>query len=282
MSRDEEAQVSPELAIRNYMVVCLVALGAVLIVLMYILEPENLSQWAALPVALGVVSVVFRWRLGPVLVLVALGSLFYVDRLIQDFHTLGPFSEPRRPLAVWVLSGGLLGYCAAHYRLLGLTAQLLPPDPRRFEEPVAGSGDPATTPGVVAGSPDPATADRKSPSALASSRPISAWEIGSLILALPIWAFLAQLAEQLLPKEGARAHNMSRELLQAVVLAWILTVGTLVVVSLLRYLGRQLMTRPQALLYLQDVLWRETRRDQRRVQRWLVWRKLRRRRKVQP
>jgi hypothetical protein len=279
MSREVETRVPPESAIRNYMVVCLVALGVVLAALMYILEPDGLTHWAALPVALGAVSVVFRWRIGPVLLLVTLGSLFYVDKTVQVFYVLWPSSEERSPLAVWVLSGGVLGYCAAHYRLLGLTSALLPSDPRRFAELVAGSGNPATTRGVVAGFPDPPATDRRPPALVPVARPVSAWEIGSLMLALPIWAFLAQLAERLLPNEASHPHELSKELLQGVVLAWALTLGTLVGTGFLSYLGRQMMTRRQAMIYLQDVLWRETRRDQRRIQRWLVWRKLRRRRK---
>jgi hypothetical protein len=53
----------------------------------------------------------------------------------------------------------------------------------------------------------------------------------------------------------------------------------LAVAALLRYLALRRMTPPEAGLYLQDVLWRETRREQRRLNRWLAWAWLRRRRR---
>jgi len=41
--------------------------------------------------------------------------------------------------------------------------------------------------------------------------------------------------------------------------------------SILNYLARRQMTRAEAELMLQDILWRETRREQRRIGRWLAW-----------
>ena len=42
--------------------------------------------------------------------------------------------------------------------------------------------------------------------------------------------------------------------------------------------GRSADPGLEAKLFLQDTLWQETRREQRRIQRWLVWSRLRRRR----
>jgi len=42
-----------------------------------------------------------------------------------------------------------------------------------------------------------------------------------------------------------------------------------------RYWRRVQMDRVSALLMLQDILWNETRGEQRRINRWLAWRKLR-------
>jgi hypothetical protein len=42
-----------------------------------------------------------------------------------------------------------------------------------------------------------------------------------------------------------------------------------------RYWRRLQMDRTTAILMLQDILWRETRSEQRGINRWIVWRKLR-------
>ena len=57
-------------------------------------------------------------------------------------------------------------------------------------------------------------------------------------------------------------------------LAWLLMVGLLVAGTVLAHWRRRQMDRAAAQLLLQDTLWRETRRGQRRIFRWLAWRKL--------
>ena len=49
--------------------------------------------------------------------------------------------------------------------------------------------------------------------------------------------------------------------------------------SVLAYAGLQNLSKCEANLVLQDTMWRQSCRDQRRVQRWLAWASVRRRRK---
>ena len=51
--------------------------------------------------------------------------------------------------------------------------------------------------------------------------------------------------------------------------------------ALLGHWRARQMTAAEGELSLQDTLWRETRREQRRLNRWLAWAELRRRRKEQ-
>ena len=49
--------------------------------------------------------------------------------------------------------------------------------------------------------------------------------------------------------------------------------------AVLAWLGRMLASRQQSLMFLQDQLWAQTRGEQRRINRWAVWARLRRQRK---
>ena len=54
--------------------------------------------------------------------------------------------------------------------------------------------------------------------------------------------------------------------------------GTSAASSVLGYLAWIRMSPAEATLYLQDVAWRETRREQTRINRWIAWAKLKKRR----
>ena len=59
--------------------------------------------------------------------------------------------------------------------------------------------------------------------------------------------------------------------------AWSLLMVLFLTAHAFRFWRRLQMNRATALLLLQDILWRETRAEQRRVNRWIVWQKLRER-----
>ena len=119
---------------------------------------------------------------------------------------------------------------------------------------------------------------RSSPSVPTSKRSpgqITPHEIVWLVLALPLWAVFAQAAWALLPRRW-EAAGLSPRLVQIVVLVWSLGIGYFLVRAGLRLWRHRQRDAQVARLFLQDALWKETRGEQRTINRWLVWRKLRR------
>jgi hypothetical protein len=68
---------------------------------------------------------------------------------------------------------------------------------------------------------------------------------------------------------------MSRELFRTLRIIWVVlaVVGATVVVA--GYLRQAAATPEEALVYMQDVVWRATRREQSHLNRWLAWARLR-------
>jgi hypothetical protein len=65
-----------------------------------------------------------------------------------------------------------------------------------------------------------------------------------------------------------------------ILVVWVLALGVFIVRGLLSYLGREQMTLDEATMILQDVWWKESRGEQRRMGRWLGWARLRYQRRV--
>jgi hypothetical protein len=59
-------------------------------------------------------------------------------------------------------------------------------------------------------------------------------------------------------------------------LAWVLIAGVAVTGAILGHLGWRRTSRSEAAIFLQDGLWHETRREQRRINRWRAWSRRRR------
>jgi hypothetical protein len=153
----------------------------------------------------------------------------------------------------------VLAYAAAQYRLLGLTRHVLPPDTRRRTLPGQGKA-------VAAEGP------RRSPGS------VGPWELPGLLLALPLWAAVASAVWVRLELEEP-LQEFPVVVWRAILLAWVFGLGLAVTATGLGYLGMAQATRAEARVYLQDQMWRETRKDQARLNRWLVWARLRRQRK---
>ncbi len=154
-----------------------------------------------------------------------------------------------------LLCAAVLGYVAGHYRLQSIWHSLLPADSR------------------LRVGPPRAALVLETGTALAGEAPgsqITPQEIASLVITLPVWAVLAQVARALLP-EHWYALGLPGPLVQILVVLWLLAVAFLVVMSFLNVWKHQHHDAATAQLYLQDLLWRETRGEQRRVNRWLSW-----------
>jgi hypothetical protein len=146
-----------------------------------------------------------------------------------------------------LLCVAILAYLVAMYRLQGLRFGLLPTD-RRV---------PAET-------------------AARSEATMSASELVGLIVPIPAAALLAQLALLLLRQRWS-LYELPARWQQFVLVAWTLLIVMFLAASVFQYWRRLQMDRATALLLLQDILWRETRGEQRTINRWIVWQKLRNR-----
>ncbi len=234
-----------EAGVMNYVLMGLVALAVVLLVLVQ----RGLGTWALAPVVAGLIGGVMRF--GPVLFLLA---LTVVADLLPDFadrlHRGTLASVPDL-----VLCGAVLTYVIAHYRAQGMLAHVFPPDPRR-REPAPGRAPFRRRTRVVQ--------PRRSP------RLVSSQEIMGALLILPIFTVLAQLLWKWVPFERDNPGILA-PIWHGLVLVWLLGMGGFVTAGFLGYARRQRMTADEATLYLQDELWTETRREQRRLNRWWVW-----------
>jgi hypothetical protein len=263
-------------AVRDHGLVCLGSL-TLLIGALVLRRPD---PWVLLPAFLGALGLLFRWRAAPVLLLLAVMLLLGSWWLGTDLGRLGTYATTwlrlwltgwwpgrlplsrsgpgwRGPLLVsdLLLAVSLLAYAAGHYRLQGLLVRLFPPDPRQAR--VARRG--------------PEEASRRSPDL------VSARELVVVLVVLTSCAGLASLLWARL-KGQVTELEIDDAAWRGILVLWLLGAGVLVAAGLLRYLVLRRMTPPEAALYLQDVLWRETRREQSRLNRWLAWAWLRRRR----
>jgi hypothetical protein len=243
-----------EQGVVRYTLMGLVALAVVLLVL----TQRGLGIWALAPVAAGLIGSIMRF--GPLLFLLA---LTVVADLLPDFadrsHRGALGSVPDL-----ILSGAVLAYVIAHYRAQGMLWHIFPPDPRRREAVRGRERSPFRRRTRV-------VQPRRAPQS------VSPQEMVGALLMLPIFVVLAQLLWNLAPLERANPGIQS-PVWHGIGLAWLIGLGWVVTAGFLGYARRRSMTAAEATLYLQDELWAETRREQRRLNRWWVWGRHRRQR----
>jgi hypothetical protein len=261
MNRPEADRREPgEAALLIYQVVCLAGLALVLMAQM----THGLGLVDLLLLLLGLLGVAARLRAAPVLVLIllAFGQLnqaaflgargWGLRRAGWSFHA-----------SDIVLCCGTFAYVAGHLRLQALTSYILPPDRRQYE-----------------GTP------RRGPLGWFTNRPVrrrraarlvTAAELIVFLLTLPLWAVLAQAGwAWLSTRQAVLGLDLPTPLLRFLLVTWLLAVGGGVTAAGFAQWRRRTMAPAEAAMILQDVLWRETRREQRRLQRWLAWSRLRR------
>lgn len=235
---------------RFYETLCLAALVGVFLLLL----ARGVGSLVLLPLLIGVGGLAGRgrwggkpltlWRAAPFALVVCLA--FLAGPMAGIFAYLPLVGGSLRLQATTLgedalLALAVLGYLAGHFRLQGLELTPLPVDARR---------------------PEPAGPSR---------RPVPAGEFVVLVLELAACVALAVLVWDRLPADRDDLE-MDPALWRCLILAWLIGVPTLVAGSLLVHLGRLRQTRAEAELALQDEFWRETRREQRRLGRWLAWR----------
>jgi hypothetical protein len=251
MASEPEPDLNSHPAVRGYSLVCLLALLALTI----LVTERGLGWWGLMPVLLGASALLFRWSVGPPLVLVTLAVLLSAQ---ARFRPVGP-GWPEPPLAADLgVCLAVLAYAVGQYRLLGLTRHVLPPDTRRRVLPGRGKSDDE--------------GPRRSPGSVGPS------ELPALLFTLPVWGLAAALFWARL-EVGEPLEGIPPVVWRALLLAWVFGLGLAAVAAGLSYIGMGQASRAEARLFLQDQAWRETRKDQARLNRWLVWARLRRRRK---
>jgi hypothetical protein len=262
-ARGAEARPSTSLfdpAVRPYLVLCLAALGAILLALL-----EKESGLSTMPLILvGLLGLFARLRMAPLLFLLVLVWQQLLHQLLRS-----GYGRRWRPAPAWslevadvVLCGATVAYVIGHYRLQALLHNVFPLDPRRR----VGTArwrfwKIQMLPRIIQ--------EPRSP------RLVSQTEVAVFVITLPAAALLAQLFWAGLVQ--AWPLGFPPALGRFLTLVWVLGVGLLVTAAVLHQVKLRRMTREEAQLLLQDTVWHETRREQRRVSRWLAWARLRER-----
>jgi hypothetical protein len=277
MSSPPEAVAEPDDGVRNYLFLCYAAQLALLLLLL----ERGLQLWGLLPVLIGCGSVALRWRLGPLVFLIALAGLLYIAPALDAVLRAGQRWSTSSVSDV-LLCAAVLAFLVGHYRLQGLVHFIFPRDPRRTTKP------PRSRPVPVAARPPFVVPPQRSPLSASTA------ELVLLLVSLPLWLVLALVCEaKLIPHEaplqelgkdwssrthydyeimGARtASFVVGALWQGRWLLWTFGGGGLLVASLFGYLAWVRASAAEAQIYLQDTVWKETCREQRRIQSWRVW-----------
>jgi len=200
---------------------------------------QSAGRWALIPVLIGAAGLVFRWRAAPLILLAFLAIGQLGPAWMGTMH-----SHRRRPMLPleFGLCATILVYVVCQFRLVALTIGALPRDRRR-------------------------------PTAKALLRPSSGPPSREIVAALTmvgvavVSAFFVWTMTDVIPPRW----NIVKPNWRLGLLAWLLA-GVLVVTSaIVAHLGWRRISRDEAALYLQDTLWHETRREQRRINRWRAW-----------
>jgi hypothetical protein len=272
-----EQDLREEPGVRLYTGFCFAAL---LVMLLALLE-NGLGVWSLLPVMIGCLTVVAHWSVGPPLVLLFLGWLVAarangLDPLASVFVLLA--GRPGRSLvrlsrwqdtstvADMLLCAAVLAYIIGHYRLLSLVGHIFTPDPRR--EAALKKKRKGTAPPTTATDPEVALGQRRGAARVLPP------EVVRLLLGVPVWLGLAYLIGEWLAEEPDRLE-VGRPGWHALLVIAGTAVALAVASAGLGYARQCSATPEEALLYLQDQVWRDTRREQSRINRWLVWARLR-------
>jgi hypothetical protein len=243
-------------AVRNYTLLCLAAL----LVLTLGLAQLDVGGLALLPLLAGSVAVAACWSIGPPLVLLCLAGVLFVQLRARGRGLLG--GAPDSFAADLAISVATLVYVVGQYRLQSLVRFVFPPDYRRRRprKPAAGLRLPPPE-------------QPRSPDLVGQA------ELLQLALAGLVFGALASAAWGAVVRQRPALGFDTREW-QALVLVW--SGGTLLAVAgaVAGYLRLRRSTPEEGLVYLQDQMWRQTRREQSRLNRWLAWARLRRQRKL--
>jgi hypothetical protein len=244
---------------RPYEVIAYASLAVVFLI--QFLEGSPLGGMFAF--ACGVLAMLGKLQMGPIFYLILIAGA----QLSQHNQGIGPrnvFRPAFLEISDVVTCLGVVAFVAAHYRLQGIWFHHLARDPRRRRLEQVPIKSFRLVLSRAAEIPDPQ--QRR------ASEKITQAEVSWLILTLPVWVLLAQLLTVLIAR--VRVPSVDAWLLRILFVGWLLGVGSFVAFHLLDMWKRRVMDPAAARLFLQDTVWRETRGEQRQLQRWLAWKRL--------
>jgi hypothetical protein len=246
MSEAPETTGTPP-GVRNYTLFCLVSL----VIITAILSQHSIGWWSMIPLLAGSAAAVGGWSIGPPVVIGSSAWLLVIEGATHHGAMGSSFGVN------WLLSIAITAYTAGHYRLSSLRRNIFPPDPRRRVPRRL------RPPGMVL----PPVEQPRPPDLPEAGEP------AKLALVVFVCAGLATLVLEVLGA-GIPPLGMPRAEWAALVLVW-LSAAAIILGAIVLAVVRIYRQRPEeAMMYLQDQLWRETRREQSRTNRWLVWARL--------
>lgn len=258
-------------AARNYTLLCLSSL----FLLVVCLADRRLGWWCLLPALLGSAALIAQWNHGPPLVLASLAGLLLMTGRYRRSYLSWPREETPAIMDL-LMCAALLVYAATHYRLLSLVHRVFPTEPRRPRNMDRGSWI-ATLKDTIH---DSQATLHKQVEALTrrSADRVSSQEIAFLALASVVWTALSVVAWVWLMDQTPKL-DIPKVLWPALLVGWAVLTVLAVVGAISGYARHSTATPEESLLYLQDQLWRNTRREQGNLNRWLTWARLRAQRK---
>jgi hypothetical protein len=270
--RDDAHPTPPsEFGVRAY---TLFGLAALLVMVLALRENNRDTVGALVVAALAAVALVARWSAGPPLLILGLivtETLHYLalGRLGLREHERGLREDGL--LMDGVLAAAVIGYSAALYRLVSLTRTIMyvdrRPQPRkRGTEGRRGSVGDGRRPRPLGQATPLEAALLAGAAAIAAAVVVATWMAADSIGPPDLWvqSYL----------DSARGRAGVRAAWPWTLTPWVLGSAALAAAFAAAYCGWRGATAEEARVYLQDLVWRETRRDQTRVNRWMTWRRL--------
>jgi hypothetical protein len=227
-----------------------VAIGAAALVLLALILAERASLSIGIIVLLaGLIGSMLA--LGPILVIVT-------TAIVVNFSSSMTWPFVDGSATDGLICAAVLAYALAHYRLQSLLSHLYPIDPRDRE--------PASSEKWIASwrRRGRLCKHHRTPDMVTGAELVgAAWVLSACVIgAHLIWRFVSS---------DSGNPGLHPPIWRVVVVIWLIGGSGLVAYAVLTYLRIRGDTPEEAALYLQESAWQQTRREQRRLNRWLVW-----------
>jgi hypothetical protein len=234
----------PKATLATYRILAMAALA-----LVFLSNPERAIAMAVV-VAVGFAALFLPRFLGAgaFLVTLAVVELIAVFRWPGMRSFRGSFELPEMMMAA-----GTLLYVGSLYRVHALVVSAATWDPRLV--------------GASSRSRPPHPPQTRPESALTTEE-VVAW-----LISIPIFVLTAELVRRGLYQPTPLDQLVAWRVGHVILAIWSLTIGVLLFWAIFGYWRRSSMSPELARMILEDETWREARRDQGRIGRWLAWRK---------